>query len=276
MSGLPVAGVMGWPVAQSKSPHIHRFWLQALGRDGDYVRLPVRPEALGAALRGLPALGFAGVNLTLPHKVAALAHVDAADDRARAVGAANLVRVEDGGLVASNSDVEGVREALALLEVGSGSTVAVLGSGGAARAALAALAELGVGEVRLVARNGEAARALLEAFALPGRVWALADAGTAFAGAVVVNATSLGMAGAAPMPAPLVDAVGAAAGVFDMVYAPLETALLARGRGKGLPVVDGLVMLIGQARAGFRAFFAAEPPRERDAELRALLTKDAP
>lgn len=271
---MRLAGVMGWPVAHSKSPVIHRFWLSVLGLDGDYVRLPVRPEDLGQALRSLPALGFAGVNLTVPHKVAALAHVDMADPRAGAVGAANLVRVEEGRLVAGNSDVDGVLAALARLGVGRGAVVALLGSGGAARAALAALAALDVMEVRLLARNRAAAAALLTGFALPGRVAGLDAAADAMAGAVLVNATSLGMAGAEPMPAALLDAAGRAAGVFDMVYAPLETALLARARAAGIPAVDGLVMLVGQARAGFAAFYGVEPPGGRDDALRALLLGD--
>ena len=269
--GFRAAGVMGWPVAHSRSPVIHRFWLEALGLDGDYVRLPVAPQALGAALRALPALGLAGVNLTVPHKVAALAHLDRVDDAARAVGAVNLVTVDDRGLAGTNSDVAGVAEALDRLGVGAGATVAVLGTGGAARAALAAIAGRAVAEVRLLARDPAAAAALLEAFGLRGRAGGLGAAAEAFAGAVVVNATSLGMAGADPMPAALADACAGAAGVFDMVYAPLQTALLARARAAGVPAVDGLVMLVGQAAPAFRAFYGAEAPRDRDAALRALL-----
>ncbi|WP_328832017.1 shikimate dehydrogenase [Thermaurantiacus tibetensis] len=271
-AGFRVAGVMGWPVAHSLSPVIHRFWLDAAGVDGDYVRLPVRPEALGAALRALPALGFSGVNLTVPHKVAALAHLDRLEEGARRVGAANIVTVgADGSLAGDNSDVAGAAEALAQVGAGPGRPAAVLGSGGAARAALAALAGLGVEEVRLVARDAERAGALAQALAPGARLFALEAAGEAFAGALVVNATSLGMRGGPAVPEALLAALEAAAGLFDMVYAPLETPFLVRARALGLPAVDGLVMLVGQAAAAFAAFFGLDPVRERDGELRALL-----
>ncbi len=277
MSGaFRVAGVMGWPVAHSRSPVIHRFWLAALGMDGDYVRLPVRPEALGAALAALPALGLAGVNLTVPHKVAALAHVDAASAAAGRVGALNIITVAaDGRLLGDNSDVAGVEAALDLLAFGPDVPVALVGSGGAARAALAALAARGVGDLRLVVRDPGKGEALLAGFGLAGRVAGLDAAADACAGAVMVNATSLGMRGADPVPDALLAAVGASRGLFDMVYAPLETPLLAAARARGLPVADGLVMLIGQAAGAFAAFYGCAPPRARDAELRALLTAAA-
>lgn len=273
MSGdFRLAGVMGWPVAHSRSPLIHRFWLEALGMEGDYARLPVRPGALAAALGALPALGFAGVNLTVPHKVAALAHLDSVTPVARAAGAVNIVTVgPDGRLHGDNSDVAGVQAALDALPVGTGTPVALLGSGGAARAALAALAGRGVDEVRLVARDRGKAADLLAAFGLAGAAAGLEEAERACAGAVVVNATSLGMRGADPVPDALVAAVTGGRGLFDMVYAPLETPLLAAARAAGLPVADGLIMLVGQAAAAFAAFYGAAAPRERDAELRALL-----
>ncbi|MFN7174783.1 MAG: methylmalonyl-CoA mutase family protein, partial [Thermaurantiacus tibetensis] len=141
----------------------------------------------------------------------------------------------------------------------------------AVRAALAALAGLGVEEVRLVARDAERAGALAQALAPGARLFALEAAGEAFAGALVVNATSLGMRGGPAVPEALLAALEAAAGLFDMVYAPLETPFLVRARALGLPAVDGLVMLVGQAAAAFAAFFGLDPVRERDGELRALL-----
>ncbi|WP_448579779.1 shikimate dehydrogenase family protein [Thermaurantiacus sp.] len=268
---MKVAGVIGWPVAHSKSPLIHRFWLDALGLDGDYVRLPVRPEALASALAGLAPLGFSGVNVTLPHKVEALHACASLDPNARATGAVNLLTVrDDGRLHGANSDVDGVIESLA----GWGGGHAVLvGAGGAARAAVQALARLGVTSLTILNRNQESARALLARSGLPGEVLPL-DAPLPPA-TLLVNASSLGMAGQ-PSYLPDLGPLAEGAILFDMVYAPLETPLLAAGRARGLAAIDGLAMLIGQARAAFRAFYGAEAPRHLDPELRALLSGDLP
>ncbi|QMW22737.1 shikimate dehydrogenase family protein [Sandaracinobacteroides saxicola] len=266
---LPVAGVVGWPVAHSKSPLIHRFWLRCLSLDGEYVRLPVKPEALPAALAGLPVLGFRGVNVTVPHKEAALRACGHVDASAAAVGAANIVCVrEDGTLSAHNSDVQGVLAA-GLPKDG----LVVIGAGGAARAALTAASLVGAKSVTLVVRDAAKGRALLAAFRLVGDVIGFEE-GLPAATAMLVNAGPLGMVGQPAMPLPLlvaVEGLRADASVFDMVYAPLETDLLGAARRRGLRVVDGLTMLIAQAAAAFRLFYGVEAPRERDAELRGLL-----
>lgn len=272
MSFVGSAGVIGWPVAHSKSPVIHRFWLDALGLDGDYGRFPVAPERLDSALRGLASLGLNGVNVTVPHKQAALALADQADPSATAVGAANILRIsDDGKLAAHNSDVDGVLAA----GLPHGGHVALVGGGGAARAALAACVRAKVACVTLLARDPARAAPLLELFGVAGRTVAL-DAATLSDTDMLVNATPLGMTGQPAMPEHLLDAMTALprhARVFDMVYAPLETPLLARARMLGLTPVDGLTMLIAQAAAAFRLFYGHDAPRDRDADLRALLTK---
>ncbi len=284
------AGVIGWPVAHSKSPLIHRFWLAKLGLDGDYGRFPVMPEHLGAALRALPALGLAGVNVTVPHKVAALAHLDRVDPLAASVGAVNTVMVEDGRLVGYNTDVAGINDALRqqladLSQEPKTILYKLIGTGGAARAAAEALSGC---EVAVYGRDPVKAAELVDSFGLGGEsayglsrdIAELAalgppdepvgDRSSSRFPQVVINATSLGMTGMPPLTIDLAffpdDTI-----VFDMVYAPLETSLLAAARARGLRTVDGLAMLIGQAAAAFALFFGAAAPRVHDAELRALL-----
>ncbi|MGH7074761.1 MAG: shikimate dehydrogenase [Stellaceae bacterium] len=269
-----VAAVMGWPVAHSRSPLMHRYWLRHYGIAGDYVKLPVRAENLGAALRALPALGIVGANLTLPHKEAALAIVDDATHVARAIGAANTITVRpDGSLLADNSDAFGFIENLhaAALDWHPGTAPAtVLGAGGAARAVVAALLDHGVPEVRLLNRNLARAEALR--VALGGRMirvlpWEKRTKALAGAG-LLVNATSLGMAGASPLDLPL-DRLPIDAIVDDIVYVPLETPLLAEARRRGHVAVDGLGMLLHQGRPGFALWFGTMP--EVTAELRAIM-----
>lgn len=265
-----VAGVIGWPVSHSKSPLIHRFWLGKLGLDGDYSRFPVLPEQIGTFVRALPVMGLRGVNVTVPHKLAVMAHLDDLAPGAAAVGAVNTIVVgHDGRLIGHNSDVAGIAgpagDALA------GRPMLLVGSGGAARAAAAA-ARLGdASALWIMARNHNAAGALLAASGLPGGVMAMGDPLPADTG-LVFNATTLGMAGQPPLQIDLgwlpADAV-----VFDAVYVPLETPLLAAARTRGLATIDGLAMLIGQAAEAFRLFFAADAPRQHDDELRALLTR---
>ncbi len=289
------AGVIGWPVAHSKSPLIHRFWLAKLGLDGDYGRFAVHPDRLAEAIRALPALGLAGVNVTVPHKVAVMEFLDRVDPLAAKVGAVNTVVVEDGALVGYNTDVEGIADALrAPLAVLANDRVAtryaLIGTGGAARAAAQALSGE---EVTVYGRDLAKAAELADTFALGGGsaygfsrdIAELADvrwygeiAGTPRDSRahprysqVVVNATTLGMAGQPPLAIDLAPFPGDTV-VFDMVYAPLETSLLRAARERGLRTVDGLAMLIGQAAAAFELFFGAPAPREHDAELRALLT----
>lgn len=262
------AGVIGWPVAHSKSPVIHRFWLGKTGVDGEYARFAVVPERLGAAVRALPALGVAGVNVTVPHKVAVMAHLDVLEETAATVGAVNLVRVlEDGRLAGANTDIDGVWQPLAGYGL-SGRRVVIVGAGGAARAAVVAMARLGVGGITVMVRDVAKGARMLESL---GQVGAVIGMGERFSDAALVfNATQMGMAG---QPALALDLSGMAADgvVFDAVYAPLETPLLAAARERGLAVVDGLAMLIGQAAGAFEVFYGVPAPRAHDAELRALL-----
>ncbi|HEX7969457.1 MAG TPA: shikimate dehydrogenase [Stellaceae bacterium] len=257
------AGVMGWPVEHSRSPVLHGFWLKQYNIDGEYVLLPVRPEELATALRGLAARGFAGCNLTIPHKEAALAIVDRVDATARRIGAVNTVIVRsEGSLEGRNTDAFGfysnLKTALPNWCADAGPAV-VLGAGGGGRAVVAALLDNGAPEVRLVNRHRDRAAAL--AAALGGRIevvdWARREDALAGA-ALLVNTTSLGMAGQPPLDLAL-DALPAHAAVNDIVYVPMETPLLAAARKRGNPVVDGLGMLLHQARPGFAAWFGVMP-----------------
>lgn len=273
---MTAAGVFGWPAAHSKSPRIHRFWLQKLGMDGDYSRFAVEPGQLETAVRAIAAMGLSGVNVTAPHKVAIIPLLDELATEARQVGAVNLVVRRDGRLIGHNTDVEGVLEALPQRCLPMGGIACLIGSGGAARAALAAFHRRQVARVLMVARNPVKGMALLREFGLAGEVRPLFDAAPAMLKAdVIVNASSLGMADGEPMPRELLAALRTPLDnvtAFDMVYAPLETAFLATAREQELQLVDGLTMLIGQAATAFEALFGAQPPRGHDAELRALLT----
>ena len=275
MSGLSgkarVAGVMGWPVSHSRSPRLHGHWLARYGIDGAYVPLPVKPDAFGRALRALADLGFAGCNVTVPHKEAALAACDEVSETARAIGAVNTVVMREGHLAGDNSDafgfIENLRQEAPAWRAAAAPAV-VLGAGGAARAVIHALLAAGVPELRLVNRTRARAELLGGELDRGGRVrvadWAgrgalLADAG------LVVNTTALGMSGQPPLDLSL-EALPPGALVTDIVYSPLETPLLAAARARGNPVVDGLGMLLHQARLGFRQWFGVEPAV--DAELR--------
>lgn len=263
---MNTAGVIGWPIAHSKSPLIHRFWLQALGLDGDYSRFAVRPDQVGRALKALPALGMAGVNVTVPHKLAVMAHLDRIEPDALAIGAVNTVVVENGQLVGANTDMAGFLGPLHGLPLGH---AAVVGAGGAARAVLLGLKRHGVTHVTLLNRSVERAAALLDSLGVAGHAVPLETPLPAVD--LLVNASSLGMQGQPPLQ---LDLAGLPTGgiVYDIVYAPLETDLLKAARARGLKAIDGLEMLIGQAAVAFERFFDAVPPRGRDAELKALLT----
>ena len=258
-----LAGVMGWPVAHSLSPRLHGYWLRHYGIDGAYVPLPVRPERLGSALRALADLGFAGCNLTVPHKEAALGALDEVAEDARRIGAVNTILVRaDGSLYGWNTDIEGFAQSLisALPEWSiAGKHAVVLGAGGAARAVVAAVQNLGAEEVVILNRTRERAEAL--ATDLGGAIrplpWERRSEALSQA-ALLINTTTLGMLGKPPLSidlAPLpTDAV-----VADIVYAPLETPLLAEARRRGHRVVDGLGMLLYQAVPGFEAWFGRRP-----------------
>ena len=271
-----VAGIIGWPVTHSRSPRLHGFWLRRYGIDGAYVPLPVQPERFAEALRALPLLGFAGANVTVPHKEAALASVDRASREARHIGAVNTIVVAaDGTLEGRNTDgfgfSENLRDALPGWSAVTGPAV-LLGAGGAARAVAVALLDAGAPEVRLANRTAERAERLAADIGGPIRVVGWDDRTAALADAsMLVNTTTLGMAGQPPLDLPL-DRLPPTAVVNDIIYAPLETALLAAARRRGNPVVDGLGMLLHQARPAFCAWFGVEP--EVTPELRRFVLQD--
>jgi shikimate dehydrogenase len=257
-------------VAHSKSPLIHRFWLEKLGLDGDYGRFPVHPDGLGAAIRALPALGLRGINVTVPHKLAVMAHVDGISAAAKAVGAVNTVIVEaDGRLFGTNTDVDGIVEPLRNAGL-KGRDVVIAGTGGAARAALAAMQRLDVRHVTLLARNSAKATALLAAMGVDGTALPFEKAALASDFGLFFNATTLGMAGQPPLPVDLAR-FPTTMTVFDAVYAPLETPLLAAASRLGMPVIDGLAMLVGQAATAFALFYGVPAPRQHDDSLRKRL-----
>ncbi|MFP6735389.1 MAG: shikimate dehydrogenase [Rhodospirillales bacterium] len=264
-----LAGVMGWPIAHSLSPRIHNYWLREMGIDGAYVPLAVAPENLADALHAMPKLGFAGVNITIPHKEAALAALNHGDnhvdDLARRIGAVNTVTVgSDGRLTGTNTDgfgfMENLRDHAPDLELDSGRVV-VLGAGGAARGVIAGLIDAGARDICILNRTQARADVLAADLGQEAaiRVTGWESRTEVLAGAVLlVNTTSLGMTGAGALDLSL-DALPAAAAVADVVYTPLETPLLAAARGRGNVAVDGLGMLLHQARPGFAAWFGSEP-----------------
>ncbi len=266
-----LAGIIGWPVEHSRSPRLHGFWLERHGIDGAYVPLPIRPEAFALAVRGLAAAGFAGANVTAPHKLAAFEICDTVEASARRAGAVNTLVFEDGRITGRNTDGLGFVANLRAHGVDPAAGPAlVLGAGGAARAVIAALQDTGV---TVTVANRTRARADALARDLPGLVvadWSARSAAIADH-ALLVNTTSLGMLG---HPALEVDLDGAPAGmaVADIVYVPLETPLLAAARARGLRPVEGLGMLLHQAVAGFAAWFGVTPVV--DEELRRFVAGD--
>jgi shikimate dehydrogenase len=268
-----LAGVMGWPIMHSRSPKLHNYWLAQHGIAGSYLPLAIKADGLGAALRALPALGFSGCNLTIPHKEAALAIVDKVDPLARRIGAMNCVVVaSDGSLEGYNFDafgyIESIREAQPGWRADRGPVV-VIGAGGGARAVLVALIDAGAREIRLVNRTPGRAQAL--ANELRGAIKPLSwgDRATALAGsAMLVNTTNQGMVGEPPLDLAL-DRLPKDALVSDIVYIPRETTLLSAARQRGNPTVNGLGMLLHQARPAFQAWFGIMP--DVTPELRAMI-----
>lgn len=270
-----LAGVFGWPVNHSRSPRLHGFWLAKYGIDGAYLPFSTRPENLVEAIRALPKLGFRGGNITLPHKERALAAVDELTDVARRIGAVNTLIVrEDGSILGDNSDGYGFLQHLVSSapqwRADAGPAI-VLGAGGAARAIIVALLDAGVPKVILTNRTASRAENLarelggkIEVMAWASREAALKDAG------LLVNTTQLGQAG---QPALDLDLryLPTGAVVDDIVYVPLETNLLGQARARGNTVVDGIGMLLHQARPGFKSWFGIEP--EVDAALREFVLK---
>lgn len=267
--GGPYAEVIGDPIAQSKSPLIHGFWLEKLGLEGSYRRCHVRAEDLGAYVASRSAdPDWRGCNVTVPHKIAVLDHVADPGGVGASIGAANtLCRGEGGGLIATNTDAAGFFGPLADADL-TGKPVVVIGAGGAARAVLFGLARLGVGPVTILNRNVLKASALLAAMGLKGKALPLGS--KIPPAALLVNSSSLGMAGQDPLEVDL-SPLPAEAIVYDIVYAPLVTDLLAQAEDRGLATIDGLEMLVGQAAVAFELFFGAPAPREHDGELRERL-----
>jgi shikimate dehydrogenase len=268
-----LAGVMGWPIMHSRSPKLHNYWLAQHGIAGSYLPLAIKADGLGAALRALPALGFSGCNLTIPHKEAALAIVDKVDPLARRIGAMNCVVVaSDGSLEGYNFDafgyIESIREARPGWRADRG-PIAVIGAGGGARAVLVALLDAGARDIRLVNRTPGRAQALAKVLGGAIKPLSWGDRATALAGAaMLVNTTNQGMVGEPPLDLAL-DLLPTDALVSDIVYIPRETTLLSAARQRGNPTVNGLGMLLHQARPAFQAWFGVMP--DVTPELRAMI-----
>lgn len=269
----PVACVVGWPIAHSRSPVIHRFWLKQYGIDGDYIAKALEPENAEAFFRDFATSGFVGCNVTVPHKEIAFAAIGDAGPAARAIGAINTIWLEDGRTVGANTDAAGFlanldQEAPAW-DRSHGSAV-VLGAGGAARAVIFALIERNFGAVHIVNRTAERADALAARFGGPATVspWEALPRLLPTAD-IIVNTTTLGMRGQPDLDIDLAP-VKASALVTDIVYVPLVTPLIAAARNRGLRTVDGLGMLLHQAVPGFQKWFGRRPvatPELRQAVL---------
>nr|WP_321249896.1 shikimate dehydrogenase [uncultured Ruegeria sp.] len=268
---IPLAGVIGHPVAHSRSPKLHGHWLQTYGLAGHYVPMDVTPADLETVLRSLPKAGFVGANVTVPHKEAAMRLADHVSDRASVIGAANtLVFRDDGSIHADNTDgygfMENLRSGASDWNPQDGPAV-VFGAGGAARAILSALADAGVPEILLTNRTRTRADHLKEEFGQRITVIDWVQAGNVIEEAeLVVNTTSLGMQGQPELRVPL-DGLQPGTVVNDLVYAPLRTRLLQQAEEAGCTTVDGLGMLLHQAVPGFERWFGVRP--EVTAETRA-------
>jgi len=267
------AGLIGWPVFQSRSPMLHNHWLERYGIPGVYVPMPVRPGCVEEALRGLRALGFAGCNVTLPHKEAAARVVDRLDPVGARLGAINLVVVEeDGSLSGYNKDgygfIENLRDGQAGWRADAGPAV-VIGAGGGARSVVASLLDEGAVEVRLLNRTRSRADELVGMFGGNVAVLDWTERQAALAGcALLVNTTNQGMIGQPPLDLDLA-ALPVGALVCDIVYNPLSPPLLSEARARGNPTVNGLGMLLHQARPAFEAWWGIMP--QITPELRAAV-----
>lgn len=260
---IPLAGVIGHPIAHSRSPALHGYWLRRYGIKGHYIPMDIAPADLAEALRVLPKVGFVGLNVTIPHKEAALALADIVTDRAALIGAANtLIFRKDGKIHADNTDGAGfmanLRQHAPHWQPSSG-PAALLGAGGAARAVVAALIEVGVPEIRIANRTKLRAETLRSDFGTKLVVYDWTQAAQMLEGAaLVVNTTALGMTGKAAFQVPL-DHLDRRAVVTDLVYNPLITDFLAGARARGCHAVDGLGMLLHQAAPGFERWFDHRP-----------------
>ena len=258
-----IAGLIGWPVAHSRSPIIHNHWLAEHGIPGRYVLFAVPPEKLEPAVRGMAALGLRGCNVTTPHKQAIFPLLDRVDDLARKIGAVNTVVVEkDGTLTGFNNDgngfIQSLRDANPKWSPASGPAL-VLGAGGAARAVVASLAAQGATEIRVANRTIGKAREIADAVGPVVKVVPWDERADALDGvALLANATSLGMGDKAALDMPL-DRLPKSALVGDLIYIPPETPLLAAARTRGNITVNGLGLLLNQARPAFKAWFGVMP-----------------
>jgi shikimate dehydrogenase len=260
---IPLAGVLGHPIAHSRSPALHGYWLRRYGLKGFYIPMDIAPLDLAEAVRTLPKLGFVGVNVTIPHKEPILQIADIVTDRAALIGATNtLIFRKDGKIHADNTDgmgfIANLRQHAPDWHPSVG-PAAVLGAGGAARAVVAALLEAGAPEIRLSNRTRPRAEALRSDFGAKVVVQDWVQSGAMMEDcATVVNTTSLGMAGKPPLQVPM-DALSPEALVTDLVYAPLQTQFLIEAAARGCTTVDGLGMLLHQAAPGFERWFGQRP-----------------
>ncbi|MCP3460215.1 shikimate dehydrogenase [Bradyrhizobium sp. CCGUVB23] len=262
-NGFGLAGIIGMPVAHSRSPVIHNYWLNAHGIRGVYVPLAVQPERLKDALPGLVALGFRGCNVTMPHKQTAMALLARVNDTARRIGAVNTIVVEeDGTLSGFNNDgngfVQSLRDAREDWRADEG-PILLLGAGGASRAVVVALLENGAREILIANRTADKAEALAKEFGANVRTVAWADRSAAVADkALVVNCTDRGMVGKDALEIDL-SRLKPSTLVADLIYTPLETRFLAEARTRGCKTVNGLGLLLNQARIAFKAWFGVMP-----------------
>jgi len=272
---IPLAGVIGSPVAHSKSPRLHMHWLKAHGLPGHYIPMDVATDDLETALRTLPRLGFVGVNVTIPHKEAVMKIADLITDRAALIGAANtLIFRKDGKIHADNTDgygfIENLKQNAPDWAPKSG-PAAVLGAGGAARAVISSLLEVGVPEILVANRTRARSDALVQDFGARVTVVEWVQAGNMLEdAATVVNTTSLGMVGKPELRVPL-DGLRPGQVVNDLVYAPLQTRFLREAQDAGCTVVDGLGMLLHQAVPAFERWFGVRP--DVDAATRAAVLR---
>lgn len=270
---IPLAGVIGSPIAHSKSPRLHGYWLKRYGLRGHYVPLDIAHADLENALRTMPKLGFVGANVTIPHKEAVLGIADVISDRASLIGAANtLIFQANGKIHADNTDGVGFIENLRHNAPGwqpDGGPAAIIGAGGAARAVVAALIDAGTKEIRITNRTRARSDGLRAEFGNRIEVFDWVSSGNAIEGAAtVVNTSSLGMSGSAEFRVPL-DGLRSDAVVNDLVYTPLETEFLRKAADHGCTIVDGLGMLLYQAAPGFERWFGIRP--EVDDETRRIV-----
>lgn len=272
---IPLAGVIGYPIAHSKSPKIHGHWLKTLGIQGAYIPMEVEPVNLKDVILTLPKMGFVGANVTLPHKEAIMEIADFVTDRAALIGAVNtLIFRADGKIQGDNTDGYGFLENLkngAPNWAPQAGPAAVLGAGGAARAVIASLLDAGVPEIMLSNRTRVRADRLKSVFGNRVTVYDWVQAGNMLDhAALVVNTTSLGMIGKPELRVPL-DGLSPNTVVTDLVYAPLKTKLLETAEELGCVTVDGLGMLLHQAVPGFERWFGTRPEVDRAARTAALL-----